>query len=492
LSSPTGNGVTFTAGLTAGTLGLFVNATLNGVTKMSSAVVITITATPPPTLSSVAVLPASDIVAAGGTTSPFTATPTCSAACPVGTTYFWTITNGAMGTLSATVGNPVTVTVGNTAGNVSVFVNATLNGVTKMSSAVVITITATPPPTLSSVAVLPASDIVAAGGTTSPFTATPTCSAACPVGTTYFWTITNGAMGTLSATVGNPVTVTVGNTAGNVSVFVNATLNGVTKMSSAVVITITATPPPTLSSVAALPSSDIVATGGTTAPFTATPTCSAACPVGTTYFWSITHSAMGTLSATVGNPVKFTAGNTVGTVGLFVNATLNGVTKQSTAVMITISHTVPTLASVSIAPSSAKVAMGGTASFTVSITCNGGTCPAGVTYAWSLTNSLGRLNTNSGSAVNVVAGSHAGTVTLYVNATLQGRTVSSTAVITITSSSNPGGSGTNYALYAAIGIIAVLAVLAAIYLLTRGKKGGAKKEPTKTEGEANTDSPSKP
>jgi hypothetical protein len=376
-------------------------------------------------LASVTVSPSTAKVASGGT-QPFTATPKCTAPCSSGTTYSWALTNGAMGGLSASTGASVTFTAGSTAGTVGLFVNATLNGVTKQSSPNIINITV-PIPTIVSVTVSPTSAALISGGT-QPFTATPKCTAVCPAGTTFAWTLTNGGMGSLSANTGASVTVTAGSTAGAVGLFVNATLNGLTVQSSASIITISL---PTLVSVAISPTGTTLASGGTQ-PFTATPTCTAVCPAGTTYSWALTNSLMGSLSASSGASVTFTAGSTAGTVGLFVNATLNGITVQSSPAIIKI--TVITLISVALSPSTPTVNAGGTQVFTATPTCSAA-CPGSITYGWALTSgALGSLS-GSGASVTFTAGNTAVTGGIFVNATLSGTTVGTYTVITVTTAS---------------------------------------------------------
>lgn len=279
-----------------------------------------------PTLSSVTLSPRTASVASG-TTQQFTAIPTCTATCPAGTTYSWTLTNSAMGNLSAVTGSTVTFTGGSILGTVGLFVNATLNGLTKQSSASIITVTAA---ILNAVAVSPTS-VSLATGAAQHFTATPTCTATCPAGTTYSWTLTNSAIGNLSAVTGPTVTFKAGLTLGTVGLIANATLNGVTKQSNTAIITVNG-----LTSVAISPTRASVGTEATTPSITATPTCSSTCPSGTTYSWTLTNNTMGTLNATSGDVVAFIAGNTSGTVGLFVNATLNGRTVQGGPVTITI------------------------------------------------------------------------------------------------------------------------------------------------------------
>jgi YVTN family beta-propeller protein len=431
LSSTSGNPVSFTAGSTAGTVGLFVNASFNGFSVQSSSI-ITIISSPPPTLDSVTVSPASDTIGTGGTSSPFTATPTCSATCPAGITYSWTLTDSSMGSLSSPSGNPVTFTAASTAGTLALFVNASLNGNTAQGSAA-ITITSPPPPTLTSVAVAPASGTVTVGGTTPAFTAIPACSASCPYGIAYSWTLTNSAMGSISSQSDNPITFAAGNTEGMVGLFVNASLNGITVQSSGTVITIDALPV-ILAGVAISPASAYISPGGTMV-FAANPSCTsggngAACPGWITYVWSLNNTE-GNLSAMSGSSVTFAAGNSAGEVNLTVTATLNSV-EASSAAQITIVEM--SIIKVTLSQITAALGEGGSQTFTATPACSGGTCPAVVTYRWALSNpSMGTLSSSKGSQVKFTAGNTAGGVTLFVNVSMYGKVVGSSAKITVSS-----------------------------------------------------------
>jgi hypothetical protein len=80
-------------------------------------------------------------------------------------------------------------------------------------------------PTLSSVLISPPSDILTTGST-APLVASLTCvGGSCPGGAAYDWTLSN-ARGTLNATSGPLVSLTVGPATGILAVFVNASLNG--------------------------------------------------------------------------------------------------------------------------------------------------------------------------------------------------------------------------------------------------------------------------
>ncbi|MDE1835061.1 MAG: hypothetical protein KGJ23_00425 [Euryarchaeota archaeon] len=191
---------------------------------------------------------------------------------------------------------------------------------------------------------------------------------------------------------------------------------------------------PLLTSVAVAPPSATVAPGGT-ATFSASATCSTGpCPPGTTFAWSKTN-AKGNLSATTGSSVTFTAGSGAGVDTLFVNATLNGKTVQSSGVTVQI---VPTLATVLVNPATATVTVGTSQAFAASPTCTGGPCPVGTTYTWNATNTLGSLVPTTGATVTFHAGTVAGTDTLFANGTLNGVRVQSAAVkLTLVPVSSP-------------------------------------------------------
>ncbi|MDE1822428.1 MAG: YncE family protein [Euryarchaeota archaeon] len=331
LTPTTGPTATFTAGATAGQDVLFVNATLNGLSSMSAPVPITITASSP-TLSSVSVNPTSGSVGPGGTQT-FTATPQCTGGgCPTGATYAWTWTN-SLGSVSPTTGPTVTFTAGSGAGTDTLFVNATLNGVTKQSSPVPVTISGSASSTLNSVSVSPPSDTLQIRNSVT-LTATPLCTNTCPAGTTFSWSTTN-SLGSLSATTGASVSFTAGSASGQDSLFVNATLNGVTQQSAPVPITITTSAVPALSSVAVSPTSTSLSPGGAQA-FTATASCAGGpCPSGLTYVWTLSDSSLGSVSPTTGSTSTFTAGSNTGSETLAVTATLNGLS-QTASVTITI------------------------------------------------------------------------------------------------------------------------------------------------------------
>jgi len=466
IGSTSGNIVQFTAGSTAGTTTLYVNATLNGVTREGNPVPITVTAIP--SLVSLSITPTTSTVQIGGTTDPFTATPTCTARCPPGTTYSWTLSKQSLGHLSASSGNPVTFVAGDVAGTVALFANATLGEVTVMGGPVSITVTSP----LASVSVAPTSASISTGEAAPAFAATPGCTGACPAGTSYAWALSSSSLGKLNSSSGNPVVFTAGSSAGVVNLFVNATLGGLTVMSHPVPITISSSTS-TLVSVAIAPSTSSVAGGGSRS-LTATPTCSAACPSGVTYLWSLTNTALGSLNTTTGYTVTFTAAEQSGTVGVFVNATLSGMIEQSRPATVTISAATQSITSVSVSDASSTVQVGGSVLLTASPQCSGGACPTGVSYSWTLSNTLGSLSSNDAVSVTFNAGGAAGLVTVYVNATLGSNTVTGYVTINITAQS-PGttSSGSNdgtMIVVVAVVVVVVVAAIVGVMMMRRRRK----------------------
>ncbi|HTT45762.1 MAG TPA: right-handed parallel beta-helix repeat-containing protein [Thermoplasmata archaeon] len=99
------------------------------------------------------------------------------------------------------------------------------------------------------------------------------------------------------------------------------------------------------------------------------------------------------------------------------------------------------LSSVVVQPASATVPISQTVAITAVPVCSA-TCPSNVTFRWTLSGSLGVLNSSSGAQVTFRAGNTSGLATLVVDATLNGRTVSSHAVnITISGAPSAGGGG---------------------------------------------------
>jgi hypothetical protein len=421
LGTVSGSGATdtFSAGTTAGTVGLFVNATLSGVTKGASTV-ITVTATPV-TLTSVSLSPTTPSVNAGGT-QPFMASPVCSSTCPGAISYVWALTSTALGSITGT-GSSVTFNAGSISLTGGIFVNATLSGTTRGDSTV---ITIANGVTLTSVSMTPGAPTVPSGGKQL-FKAVTTCSSTCPTsGIAYSWSLTSTKLGTLNGT-GASVTFNAGTVAGTLGIYLNATLSGTT-MGASTLITVTVAN--ALTSVALSPTVPSVLAGKTQG-FTATPTCTSTCPTSDiSYAWALSSSSLGSLSGS-GTTDVFTASNTAGTVGIFVNATLNGTVQKATT---EITVTAVTLTSVSMSPILPSVAASSATPFTATPTCSA-TCPGTIAYVWSLTNAALGAISGSGASVTFYAGANSLTGGIFVNASLGGTVQGASTVISVTGGS---------------------------------------------------------
>lgn len=337
---------------------------------------------------------------------------------------------------------------------------------------------------LSSVGISPSSANVTVGGTAN-FTAIPSCTGGpCPMtGISYAWSV-NSSLGKVGSSTGNTTVLRAGAESGDIAVFVNATLNQTTVSAPPSLVTITSSSPPTVSSVSIVPSTFTMEAGNTTV-FTAVPSCTqGTCPGGISYIWSLAND-LGSLNSSSTDTVSFIAGNETGNETLMVNATLNGETKEGSA-KITITPFIPTIASVSVSPDASTVTVKKSQAFSATATCSGGECPLGISFTWSLTGSLGSLNTTSGPSVLFTAGAKPGAVTLYVVATLNGRTVQSTLVPIVIASAPttqstgflglPGDLG-----YVAVGgaVAAAVAVVVAGYVQMKGRKPEVPKETKK-------------
>jgi YVTN family beta-propeller protein len=246
----------------------------------------------------------------------------------------------------------------------------------------------------------------------------------------------------------------------NGNIYVSNSMSGTVSIISA----------PSLASVAVTPmNSSVVIDSSVT--FKATPTCTGgSCPSGVIFSWNLTNPSMGTLGPATGNPITFTASNISGAVKLFANATLNGRTVQSSGVSIIIT---PSLTSISVTPATFTLYTGSTQIVVSHVTCtDGDACPAGATYSWTLTDSaLGVINSSTTSSVAFTSGSKTGTVTLFVNATLNGVTKGTSVTIFVTSKGETGFLGLPgvYGYIVTGVIIAAVAAVAIAYFMRRGK-----------------------
>jgi len=317
--------VIFQAGSHLGNVSICVNGSLNG--RMIEGPIIELSIGPPATSPQ----PITRVASWGvwslftNDSQPFMAAITCpQGVCSPGTTYQWSLTNSSLATLNSTDTPGLAVLrAGSHPGAVDVTVNATLMGKTVTGTQHVVIY-----------GVYPSAANVSGGGS-QVFSAS---SEANSPGAQCSWTLTNG-LGKLNASSGPSVTFTSGRTEGRAALFLNVTEQGTVIQSRPIPITIGQQSPEFVSASVSPTSATLIA--GRSQSFAAAPVCEGGpCPSGATFSWILTNSMMGTLNATTGPTVVFTAGSSAGSDTLFVNVTLNGQTKQSSPVAITI-HTIP-------------------------------------------------------------------------------------------------------------------------------------------------------
>jgi PKD repeat protein len=165
--------------------------------------------------------------------------------------------------------------------------------------------------------------------------------------------------------------------------------------------------------------------------FVASPVCTTLlCPSGTTYQWSLTSSLFGALNASTGQSVRFSSGSVQGKLTLFVNATLNGTTKQSYPVGITINSGILPLGAYLYFDS----ANSGYAPLTVTATGNGTGGRAPYSMSW---------NTGDGGSASGVTVTHtyttAGTFTITLTVTdSRGSNATDSDVVVVLNSNSSG------------------------------------------------------
>ena len=176
-----------------------------------------------------------------------------------------------------------------------------------------------------------------------------------------------------------------------------------------------ATPEPVIAAITVAPAPATVGMGGVLQ-FTATAVDENGQEVRITPVWSVAGGG-GTIGASSG---IFTAGTTPGTFASTVRATVRGVTGTAT-----VNVTGAALASITVTPNPASVALNGSLQFTATGRDAAGNTVA-VTPTWSVVAGGGTITPNG----NFIAGSAAGTFTNTVQATAGGVTGSATVQVT--------------------------------------------------------------
>jgi len=353
--------------------------------------------TTPPALLSIAVSPSVATVAPGATQQ-FTATGTWSdgSTGDVTSTANWSSSSTSVATIT-----PAGLATAAAAGITTL--TASISGVSGTA-----TLTVTPAaPSLSSIAITPTAPSIAIGATQQ-FAATGVYSD----GTTQNLTssVTWSSSSTTVAAI-NAAGLASGVSAGSTTI--TATDNGATATSS---LTVTATPPPTLISIAVTPANPSIA-GGSTQQFTATATYSdgTTADVTSTATWASSNNAVATIA-----PSGLATGVAAG--AATISATVSGVTGTST---LTVTASAKTVTSIAVTPANPSFAVGGTQQFTATATysdASTGNVTSTATWA-SSTTSVASIN-----ASGLATGAATGTTT--ISATLNSVSGSTSATVT--------------------------------------------------------------
>ncbi|HKV90872.1 MAG TPA: hypothetical protein VJQ43_06760, partial [Thermoplasmata archaeon] len=354
--------------------------------------------------------------------------------CPSGTLYRWSLSNGSVGSLNASTGPSVRFTAAIVYASTDLVLDATWNGSTVEAMPIPVAVV----PALTGATIDPVSSSIYSGQSVL-LGASLTCTAnlACPLGGSFQWSVGAATIGTIApvgANATDPSTALFtaspsGSGVANVSLLVG--LNG-QNASGAASVSVAL---PLLTGVAVNPGS-VSANARTNVDLRAAGICTLAllCPGVPVFAWSISPARLGSLNATSGDAVTFTAGALNASGWLNVTGTLNGVTAPTDTVAVLVVQTGTVLTSVTVAPASASLSVGSAETFSALLGCQPSPCPSGAVIVWAVAPPIGTLSTTSGPSTTLTA-SAVGTATVYANATLNGTTVGGTsAPVTVVSS----------------------------------------------------------
>ncbi|HEV2317862.1 MAG TPA: hypothetical protein VGV89_09880 [Thermoplasmata archaeon] len=242
LNSSVGTVIRITAGSTAGTAVLYVQATGNRTTVYNASEVTIVTSTTSPSLASVAVLPHTASVRLGSSVG-FSAVAFSSTGSDLtnSTAFAWTISGDSSSRLNLSSGSSVTYTPSSAAVgvNVGIMVRATYGGLTRVAAATVRVASAPPPPipTLSVVALLPANTTVVVGGNlTLSAWAVASDGSDTTSSVTFNWTLLGTSLGSLNRSDGPVVQFYARDQPGTVHLLVFGVSGGTTVSASATIV----------------------------------------------------------------------------------------------------------------------------------------------------------------------------------------------------------------------------------------------------------------
>ncbi|NQX63727.1 Ig-like domain-containing protein, partial [Paenibacillus qinlingensis] len=388
--------VTVAADATPGNYTITATSTFN--TSKKGTTTITVTAMPP-AVNSVTVSPSTASVAQGGSKQ---LTATVDALGGAATTVTWTSSNTKVSVDSA---GEVTVAADTTPGNYTITATSTVDSSKKGTA----TITVTASPAINSVTVSPSTASVAQGGIKQ---LTATVDAVGGAATTVTWTSNNAKVTVDSA---GEVTVAADATPGNYTITATSTVDSSKKGTA----TITVTASPAINSVTVNPSTASVAQGGSKQ---LTATVDAVGGAATTVTWTSSNAKVTVDSA---GEVTIAADATPGNYTITATSTEDSSKKGTATITVTAS---PAINSVTVSPSTASVAQGGSKQLTATVDAVGG---AATTVTWTSNNA--KVTVDSAGEVTVAADATPGNYTITATST-EDSSKKGTATITVTAS----------------------------------------------------------
>ncbi|HXQ48618.1 MAG TPA: YncE family protein [Thermoplasmata archaeon] len=351
----------------------------------------------------------------------------------------------------------------------------------------------TPPPRIASAALAP-SPLYFPVNTSFNVTATTTSDFGipCPAGGTYSWKVNPSDLATPAGTNSSVEAFRTSGTTGTGVVQLNATFGGTWAVVSApLAVTGGSTIP--LASAAISPTSSSLLVGRSQ-DFAASALLEggAPAPASTVYAWSLVPISLGTLNATSGRDVNFTA-SSAGSGTLSLSVYYGGSYAFASSAITAAAVAPEVVARLVLTPSTAQVTFRSSLTFSaVALDASGNNVSSLATYHWQLTApSLGSLAYSPGYRQAYTAGNVTGTDTLSVRASLNGATAWSNATIQVAAppanvSKGPGTGSSFLAgvpLWAWAGLVAFIAVVVVAALVLRHRASPPPEEPgTEPEG----------
>jgi DNA-binding beta-propeller fold protein YncE len=335
----------------------------------------------------------------------------------------------------------------------------------------------TPTPTLGHVTVAPAS-IDQPFRATVDLQATPISDLGVPLttGVSYEWAVSSPSLGQLLPSDAARVTFTTGTVNAAGALWANATYGGCTQ-SARVPVQVTGSSAPTIASVTISPSTSTVSIDASQ-PFAASTilTNGLTGPPSTTFRWSVSPTALGSLNSSTGSVVSF-QGAAPGQGRIYVNATYQGATVTAEANVTVTASVGPVLSYVYILPTSIDLTLGGSTQFHAeAIGVGGANLTDAASFQWNLSpSSLGVL-TVVGAEASFLLNATEGSGTVSVTGTVGSVSRSNQTTISVVTPSPPhptplGGGALYYELLAALGIVVVV-VVAVLLVARRRRRGG--------------------